>query len=347
MKKWIKGLLLLLVLQFALVGCGSKDESNLITKRVLKELVFYENDVKKSIATYEYDIYGKKVKEIKRYPDDKLMYTIKFFYDDNGLLIKEDKFRAKYGLKVLTTYEYDDNGNQTLKLITRYNKKKQLTQEQFLEQKFDENSNLLEKKEYVKKATGEIITENYETFKYNEKGLKIEHYIKNFIQHNKATFFYDSENRQIKVIIEYQNKDLISTVETEYNLEMNEKINITSDNGEIISYWKTVKNDKGKKILSERKDGKGNITKQDRWKYIYDEQNRVIRCGIYDKDNYIKHLFTYEYDEFGSLIKDSDHNFSGAVFMDTTSKLKEIYDSGKGLKLSRNYSYENIKIKKN
>ncbi len=211
-----------------------------------------------------------------------------------------DEFGNKISVKSLKNkkdyfkYEYDNKGN--LKAINYYDSNGLLK----YSYKYDEETNLKERLEYVN-------NEPKSKIEYDKKGFKTKEYI--FDNSSDYRLYnYEYENNKLKIKKEYyvieDNPIFISYEEYVYDLTTDKRIkNITYDsNNNIIQT--TEYNDK--KIVETRYDEKGNVT------YLYEK----------NKDNNIESYTYYKNDKVAFILKKK---------MDTNS-VEQLFYNDKGIK---------------
>lgn len=328
MKKWIKGLLLLLILQFALVGCGSEEgkgneqveEGAGKTKKVLVKKEVFLNDELKLIYKYEYNKYGDLKREIEKDVNDNLISTKDYSYDKKKRLIEEKAVNHETKRNIVMEYEYDGSDNQTIerkKVISKAGTIQYLT-----ERDFDDNSNLTSEQKFTLKYIDKkwkIVDSSFESRKYNEKGLIVESIKKD--SDRKATFYYDEKGRRKKIITEKLDTKTLSYTEYEYDDEKREKLEKSKDSdGSISSILRTVYDKYNNEILFEKiLDTNGKKEAIYIYNYTYDDNGTLVKREVLDGDN---ELNTYtEYDLDGLVIR-KRYGFSGATVTFYYDKIK-------------------------
>lgn len=161
---------------------------------------------------HEYNEINNKIKSLKVCADT--IYTIyEFSYNENNNLIRKDKIIVEddiYSSEIYNhiIYEYNENGD--LKTETWFIDGEIIY---FYEYIYDENRNLVEKKENNKEE--ELL--NYTKYEYDEnnKNIKKTEYILESLS-GIYTYEYDSEDRLIKELYMDENNILKNTIEINY-----------------------------------------------------------------------------------------------------------------------------------
>ena len=259
------------------------------------EEVKNKDAVKNKIKLLEKDGYGQSeivdmIREEKFDADNRLVYSIRYYYDDSGRLIK--------------TVSSDANGENSENVIYKYNEKNLLISETtynadksykgHTEYSYDNNDNLACR--VVVNNTGRLEFH----YKYNKDNTLICMAFGHELGEGRYEYTYDSKGNLIHEVWydSMTGGNLVGTYDYTYN---DKGIRIREDeynpDGSLYSYTIYEEDEKGRARNMAHHYPDGTLhTSCDVNSYEYDDNDRLIKMGIYDKDANSRGYISYTYD---------------------------------------------------
>lgn len=230
---------------------------------ILKEEKFDADNNLIYSMEYFYDDFGKIIKKTSQNSDGKCLKKIVYKYDKNNLLIKETTYGADKSYQGHNEYSYNDNKLLDHRVVVNNTGR--------FEFQYTYNNNVLSSV-----AFGHELGEGRYEYTYDDKGNMIHEKWYDHMQDGNLVGTYDYTYNDRNTLIK----------EVEYNPD-----------GSVYSYTVYEEDEKGraKNMAHHYPDGTLHIN-CDVNSYEYDNEDRLIKMGIYDKDANSRGYIIYTYD---------------------------------------------------